>query len=91
MSLINGSEVYLYGKKSDGGLQLPSSTRIGTMRYIYDDSPKRFDSNGDLKPSSGTVWSIVYRFKADQTDIIKNAIKNAKDAFEVDNFLKFSF
>ena len=80
MSLINGSEVYLYGKKADGGLQLPSSTRIGTTRFVYDDSPKRFDPNGDLLPSVGTVWSIVYRFKADQTDIIKGAIKAAKEA-----------
>ena len=80
MSLINGSEVYLYGKKSDGGLQLPSSTRIGTTRYTYDDSTKRFDTNGDLLPSTCTVWSIVYRFKADQTDIIKGAIKAAKES-----------
>ena len=80
MSLINGSEVYLYGKKSEGGLQLPSSTRVGTTRYVYDESPKRFDQNGDLLPSTGTVYTIIYRFKADQTSIIKGAILQAKDA-----------
>ena len=80
MSLINGSEVYLYGKKADGGLQLPSSTRIGTTRYVYDESPKRFDTNGDLLPSTGTVFTIIYRFKADQASIIKGAIQQAKEA-----------
>ena len=87
-NLINGSEIYLYGKKSEGGLQLPSSTRIGTTRFTYDDSPKRFDANGDLLPSTCTVWSIVYRFKADQTDIIRNAIRTAKEAKVIMNLPK---
>ena len=75
----NGSENFLHGSASLGGLELPATTRNGCIKKRPQDFTEKRTIQGEPLKSTGVHWKISYLFPDNVKHLIEPRIKEAKE------------